>query len=48
MPEHPGPPNASAADAESDTDSETDDAHEPAAPEPDDRGPAAPGSPRAS
>ena len=47
---HAGDPDADAdaggTGAETDTDTET--AREPAAPEPDDRGPAAPGSPAAS
>ena len=42
----PGDPDAGGTGAETDTDTET--AREPAAPEPDDRGPAAPGSPAAS
>jgi preprotein translocase subunit YajC len=45
-PGHPGPPDADGTDVDTDTD--TDIAREPAAPEPDDRGPAAPGSPAAS
>lgn len=42
----PDAPDAGGTGAETDTDTET--AREPAAPEPDDRGPAAPGSPAAS
>jgi preprotein translocase subunit YajC len=43
---HPSPPDATGTDVGTETD--TDGAREPAAPEPDDRGPAAPGSPAAS
>jgi preprotein translocase subunit YajC len=45
-PGRPGPSDASGTDVETETDTDT--AREPAAPEPDDRGPASPGSPAAS
>lgn len=45
-PGHPGLPAAGGTGVETDTQTET--AREPAAPEPDDRGPTAPGSPAAS
>jgi preprotein translocase subunit YajC len=58
VPEHPGPQSAGPSDAETgaatavatgdETGNQTDAAREPAAPEPDDQGPAAPGSTAAS
>jgi preprotein translocase subunit YajC len=44
----PGAPDAGRTGVEIDTETDTETAREPAAPEPDDRGPAAPGSPAAS
>jgi preprotein translocase subunit YajC len=44
----PGAPDAGGTGVEIDTETDTETAREPAAPEPDDRGPAAPGSPAAS
>jgi preprotein translocase subunit YajC len=47
-PGDPGAPDAGGTGVEIDTETDTEIAREPAAPEPDDRGPAAPGSPAAS